>query len=75
MFVSDSKNIEGIFVSVCRFPDETCLPCGVIRMVSAGEWTSLYCDGGWLEGNQLKLEHSYERLQFCEINVFGIEKR
>ena len=65
--------MEGIQVFVCRFPWSKCLPCGVAAETYPEKWASLYCIGGWVEGNQIKVSHSYETLQFCEIQVFGTE--
>ena len=36
-------------------------------------WESVYCTGNYIQGNQVKLIHSYDRLQFCEIQIFGQE--
>ena len=58
---------------VCRFPGNKCLPCGVAATTDPEKWASVYCTAGWVEGNQIKVTHSYEVLQFCEIQVFGQE--
>ena len=58
---------------VCRFPWNKCWPCGVVAETDPEKWASVYCTGGWVEGNQIKVAHSYEVLQFCEIQVFGTE--
>ena len=65
--------MEGIHVSVCQYPWNKCYPCGVVADTDPEKWASVYCTGGWVEGNQIKVTHSYEVLQFCEIEVFGIE--
>ena len=65
--------MEGMQVYVCRFPQNKCYPCGVAARTGSEKWASVYCTGGWVEGNQIKVVHSYEVLQFCEIQVFGSE--
>ena len=69
-----AKNLEGAHVMICTFLKEgSCLPCGFVNNAKGGKWTEIYCLGGWIEGNQVKVVHSYQRLQFCEIEIFGIE--
>ena len=65
--------MEGMQVFVCRFPENKCLPCGVAARTDSEKWASVYCTGGWVEGNQIKVTHSYGVLQFCEVQVFGTE--
>ena len=65
--------MEGVYVYVCQFPSNVCLPCGVTPDTDSGQWAQLYCAGGWIEGNRVRILHSYNQLQFCEIHVFGME--
>ena len=64
--------MEGTSVFICKFPDDaTCLPCGFARDTSLGEWTTVHCTGGMIEGNQVKIVHSFGRLKLCEVEVYG----
>ena len=64
------NRLEGIFVDVCIFGG-TCKPCGVVTKTDLGKTSGVYCLGGLIEGNEIQLTHSYERLQFCELEAFG----
>ena len=64
--------MEGVAVFVCNFPyDSSCLPCGFASETANGGWSTVYCTGGMIEGNQLKLIHPFSRLQLCEVEIYG----
>ena len=66
------ETLEGTFVFVCMTPEEaSCLPCGVAQKTSPGEWTTVHCTEGMIEGKHIKVKHSYEKLELCEIQLFG----
>ena len=71
--VVSGSTMEGFYVYVCHFPNNVCLPCGVIADTDSGQWAQLYCTGGWITGNRIRILHSYNQLQFCEVHVFGME--
>ena len=63
--------MEGLFVFVCEYGTNRCFPCGVMLSADAATWASVYCTGGMILGNEVQLRHPYERLLFCEIEIFG----
>ena len=68
------ETMEGTFVSVCTYgKGGSCKPCGAAQKTDPSEWTSVYCTGSTIEGNQIRITHSYRRLKFCEVQVFGLE--
>ena len=59
---------------VCKdLDDKSCLPCGVARETSPGKWTTIFCTGEKVEGNRLWVTHSYDRLQVCELEIYGMQ--
>ena len=67
--------MEGTFVSVCKFGKTGyCRPCGVARKTPSSAWTTVHCEGLNVEGNQIQITHSYQRLKFCEVQVFGLQR-
>ena len=62
--------VEGLFIDVCSYGAQ-CLPCGVAGKTAPGEWAGVYCLGGKIEGNIIKVNHPFRSLELCEIEIFG----
>ena len=67
-------SVEGMYVFVCQIgPETSCHPCGVARETGAASWTTIHCTGGMIEGDLVKFVHSYRRLQFCDVKIYGLQ--
>ena len=66
--------VEGMSVFVCQMAvDDSCYPCGVIRKTEVASWATVHCTGGMIEGDQVLITHSYRRLQFCDVKIYGLQ--
>ena len=65
----EGDTAEGIFVDVCSHFQ--CQPCGVAFKTEPGIWSGVYCLGGMIPGDEIQLTHSYKKLSFCGVEVFG----
>ena len=66
----------GAMVSVCKHTPEDaaqCRPCSFVPDVGKGSWTTIYCTASYIEGDQVRIVHAYNRLTICEIEIFGMQ--
>ena len=64
------NKVEGIWVDVCKHGGR-CWPCGVATLTSPGKWADVYCLGGGIVGNEVRLRHGYDVLHYCSLDIFG----
>ena len=61
---------EGLWVDVCSHGIQ-CLPCGVMTSTKPGHWAGVYCLGGFIAGNEVRIRHGYQPMHICEVNIIG----
>ena len=67
--------MKGTSVEVCRFDGKKCRLCGIVNehVVPSG-WATVQCISGMIEGSKVRVTHSSKHLQFCKIEIHGVEK-
>ena len=71
MFLT-GNTMEGIFIDVCQ-SGGSCFPCGVTPDTPVGRNATVYCTGGFIRGDEIRLTRVGGKLRFCELYVFGSE--
>ena len=61
---------EGLWVDVCSHGIQ-CLPCGVMTSTKPGHWGGVYCLGGFIAGNEVRIRHKYQTIRICEVEIIG----
>ena len=65
--------MDTIEIRVCN-KGGACSFCGKPPAVAGGTWATLTCQGGAIEGDQIKLVNPAHHLQFCEMKIYGRSK-
>lgn len=65
-----SDRIKGIKVNVC-VRGGSCERCGQPKEYGKGYWSTLQCENGPIEGNQVRIYHTSDVLQICELEIIG----
>lgn len=63
--------LAAIEIRVCT-KGGACSYCGNPAAVGGGQWATINCQGGPLEGNEIQLTNPRQYLQFCEMKIYGI---
>ena len=64
------KWMDTIEIRVCN-KGGACSFCGKPAAVAAGTWATITCQGGAIEGDEIKLVNPVHHLQFCEMKIYG----
>ena len=71
-FLQIDLGAHGLWVDVCSH-GISCLHCGLMTSTKPGDWGGVYCLGGSIAGNEVRIRHKYQTMRFCEVEIIGKE--